>query len=123
MLSSSAQYANDVIAALRTDEECPVVVTPLVAYCAALAQKGRSPARPYGRLTSRRYADALASCLHKCLPCHPTGGNSVDKRNELYTLLTTVRPLNARILNKLRLQLFPGIDGEVQRIEREIGLE
>ena len=117
MRSTSKTFADHVIAALRVDGPSPdaaLVDTALVERCETL--------RCTGRLSRKKYADILAPLLHKCLPRHPTGGDCPRRRATLYTLLHDVRPLDKKILNRLRIVLFPGIDSEGPRIDKELGL-
>ena len=115
--TSKTCAADDVIAALRVDGPPPdtaLVDTALVERCETL--------RRTGRLSCKKYAGILVPLLHKCLPRHPTGGNCPRHHATLYTLLFDVRPLDKKILNRLRLMLFQGIDCEGPRIEKELGL-
>ena len=115
--SSAEWLADDVIAALRVDgtpPEASLVDTALV----------ERVTRRHGkkRLSNKRYAAFLAPLLHKCLPGHPTGGNCPKHRATLFYLLRDVKPLNKNVLNRLRIILFPGIDYEGPRIDKELGL-
>lgn len=116
MTRSSAQcLADDVIVALRVDGTPPdpsLADSALVTSCEMLRRKGR--------LGVKKYTAVLEPLLHKCLSRHPTGGNCLRCRATLFTLLNDVKPLDKKVLNRLRIVLLPGIDHEVPRILKEL---